>query len=1132
MDKTLKLYFFDGQDNVAFPRDMRQAELYDFSVSIARMGNAPTISAKLDYQTCLDEEWNRWCAFDDVFVTFRGEKYFLKNTPSSEKSNDKAFYTHNLQFVCERAVLESVYVIDDNENQTDNKLFSNNTEFTFFGDIAAFAERINQSMYFSGIGDSCMYDTTQTPPVIVPIGDREIVGDGYYIVVDEGVTSDEKLVTFSNSMVSDALSQIFSVFGIPYYFKGREIHVGEFEAIAEQTPTYAVDGVLGAKIEDGELVPYEYGQGNSILNVSRNNGTKEVFNRCSGTGSSDNIPYYYPNPTPSGTIHHSVTAQQGSTLTDQSVTITDALKFSNLGESDALEYVYRNQSSTDHITARQITIDGVRYDAPYYINFPIDDFGAGGTEYYGVRLQVRVQFEIKRPYTIIGLNFGTQFPNGTDWQVELPNGMTWRGTGTFCRLLSPMLVDENGDFVIGTYSILLTLDIEPATPQTPSGYVSLAGLIEDINAGDGTQGDPFLWFGNMSGTGKYWMLQSSGAHVNIGDYGVEIASGVTLANGDIISKVIDKFVKPQDKLMPSCYRLSDGNKKFYPAKNYPIPVTQGIVADSDIGEEIVSGYVENENYIGGDSQYYHFRNVMRKMRQKEHIEDFPDIKPTIKEMTNAASHRIDMFAAVSFDTNDDNSGYYDENNNFVYNHPYFFVKLRRFSGTNGFNLFDHSIDESEMTISMTSGDCAPCEFTIKVNDDQKNTVQVDDNGNLRRYDNGDVICGRAGQDSQSPQERQNDTMNYEVWIALEKDIETYGEIMPFYDGNVSIRPKACTGNHQDDGDTFVILHIDLPQAYVTAAEERLTKAVVEWMDKNNSEKFNVSMKFSRVFLGYNQGLEPLLSENIKVMARYNGVTKEYFVSNFSYKMQSSSALPEIELSGLVETTEELKSVASTGVFMQKIGEHISDNFESLMMGVNKPFYKIIKQNNTSVNNYIKGEMPSDYAISKDPLDNGSIVVGAGGRYVKKMIGGQEGQVLTMENGIPSWGDAFAGLESHEHELQSDEQCDGTLMDIGIVHTFQQVGTYAAFLDLQLQNTGKAKATAFVVISDKGGMLKSAAVDVGNLSHVSLSVMVSVESAEKMFVSVKAPKDVYVRALVSDSQDMYPYTTSLKIIKIS
>ena len=129
-------------------------------------------------------------------------------------------------------------------------------------------------------------------------------------------------------------------------------------------------------------------------------------------------------------------------------------------------------------------------------------------------------------------------------------------------------------------------------------------------------------------------------------------------------------------------------------------------------------------------------------------------------MTNAEGLRIDMFTEFAYDEND-NDEFDSEKNEYV--HPYFFGKLRKFNGEYGFNLFDHASESGNMEFSFTSGMCGSCTFEVGAGDEtQKNLVQVDDSGNLLRDENGNVICGRDGLQKETPQDRQNDTVNYEV----------------------------------------------------------------------------------------------------------------------------------------------------------------------------------------------------------------------------------------------------------------------------------------------------------------------------------------------------------------------------------
>ena len=159
-----------------------------------------------------------------------------------------------------------------------------------------------------------------------------------------------------------------------------------------------------------------------------------------------------------------------------------------------------------------------------------------------------------------------------------------------------------------------------------------------------------------------------------------------------------------------------------------------------------------------------------------------------------------MFEAFAYDRDDNDETYEDEEGNVYFKHPYFFAKLKPL----GFNLFDHAIEQQPMTISFTSGNCGACNFEIAVDEEtQKNTVQVDENGDLVYDENGMVLCGTegSGQGVVQFQDIQQDTTNNSVWIALRKEEDTYGILMPKAPTNAqrrnrtrryeAIRPQYC-----------------------------------------------------------------------------------------------------------------------------------------------------------------------------------------------------------------------------------------------------------------------------------------------------------------------------------------------------
>lgn len=358
-------------------------------------------------------------------------------------------------------------------------------------------------------------------------------------------------------------------------------------------------------------------------------------------------------------------------------------------------------------------------------------------------------------------------------------------------------------------------------------------------------------------------------------------SGVKFTNTDLVpdeSKIIfgktTGWINPKPYLMPSVYRGTFGNNCWYNA--------------------------QNDTYKDENGNYITFKNEYNPLNPKEYVaEPKEHIKPTIVGITNSTGQRIDMFTEVAFDTNDNNTEWETDGDgeSQELKHSFFFVKLRKFDGVNGFNLFEQALETGEMTISMTSGHCGGCNFTIMVNDDGENTVQVDENGNLVRDDDGNVKFG-------SPQDVQQDTSTNEVWICLRKEEDSYGIIMP--DSVNGLVPMAAQ-------DMFVITNILLPDKYITDAEQKLERELIKELFSNNEDKFNFGIDFSRIYFEENNEIASLLNENSKLTIRYNGIEHPLYVSSYSYKMESSKPLPHIT----VEVSENLT--------MKKNAIQISEN---------------------------------------------------------------------------------------------------------------------------------------------------------------------------------------------------------------
>lgn len=373
-------------------------------------------------------------------------------------------------------------------------------------------------------------------------------------------------------------------------------------------------------------------------------------------------------------------------------------------------------------------------------------------------------------------------------------------------------------------------------------------------------------------------------------------------------------------------------------------------------DKVLDVYIDEET-----GEFYEFANPYVDGYPKEVAVEFAEIKPTIVGMKNDAGFPIDIFSEFAYDE-DDNDETEEIEGTLYYKHPMFFGKLRKFDGPNGFNLFDSAIENGEMEISLTSGYCGGCKFTIQVSDDDlnQNLVQVyeaneyDENGNLthakgtlKRDENGNVICGRGPyQPSVSGQACQQDTRNNEVWVALKKDIDTFGVLMPVASqknesGVVThqgIKPLAYSEDADGTkrGDTFVILNILLPKGYITAAEEKLSKEIIKYLKENNEEKFTFSIKLSRIFLAENPSIVQQLNENSLINVIYNNNTYPLYVSSYSYKVSHSETLPEISVELSDEITVSEDRLTST---ITEIKGDIKNAFTNIdIIGLASPYF--------------------------------------------------------------------------------------------------------------------------------------------------------------------------------------------------
>ncbi len=812
MVEKLLIYTDDEELGViSFPKDGTQAALSSYTFTEGRMGSV-NISSSLMYPKCLDDEWTQ-----REFVEFRGERYWILDTPTSSKSNTDLRYKHELVFKSDRTKLDNTYffdVVSPDAGDVD-QFVSNSTKFTFFGDIAEFATRLNYSLQYSGVG--------------------------YSVVIDEGVSSEAKLMSFEDKYFSEVLQEVFNVYELPYYFVGKVIHIGFTNNAITHT--------------------FKYGYDRELLTITKTNANYKIVNRCTGIGSTENIPYYYPNDTRKTEV--GVEADPNNVSIKQAdITIVNEDKFKQeVSINEYLEYkqINGNEKSTTYLD-----------DKHSYLYLDLPYIQTGQPQSWGRRIYLAEYGKDSSKNLSNSLYIVFEAYQSGEYTISLRT--------TAVSTTSP----AGGDFDIARS--VYYKEYGEATDWIPAELISSGDIYRNYKLGNLIAGKKYdvqyrtdvtfniesnkwtLYLTNYECYVRYTSQQwtKNDLSIPLSRIGISITKQPTVGDKFKQIKIEKDYMITSPNLLPSIYRETFGAERFYDAKN--------------------------QTYINPDTgSYYDFENPYTEGNPKEMIVSFDYIKPTIKGIENAAGYKIGEILDVAFD--DDDNDEIDPNTN-EYEHKYFYIKLRKFDGDYGFNLFDQAIVGSDMTISMTSGNCAACNFVISVLEVEdkdnnitifKNPVQVDSSGN--------IVTGSEDDkwDEANIQPQQQDTTTNEVWIRVSKDDDTFGVVMP--SNNRNYKPKS--------GDSFVLLHIDLPKQYILNAENELKEAIIKYMAANNSEKFNFSINFKRIFFAEYPEMLSQIDANARLQIAYNknddGTDKLYelYVSQYTYKVNETDPLPEI-----------------------------------------------------------------------------------------------------------------------------------------------------------------------------------------------------------------------------------------------
>lgn len=851
-----------------FPSEANPAIVSSYTYDAKRMGGAPTLTATIYSSEPL--QWKK-----EEFVEYNGDRFFASYTPNSTKDNSSRMWKSEITFTSRRELLDNTLlfdvVVDDVDTQNKDRYRSNQTKFTFGGTIHEFVARVNSSMAYCGL-----YRPTDEYK-------------GYYVVVDEGYGTDEvKEVSFEDQYLTDVLQLINTTFELDYYWDGNVCHVGKVQHDLTDTPI-------------------KYGSSDALISVSKENANYKIVDMITGYGSSDNLPYYYPNDDEFGEavfnteniIKDKVSVELSKFLKDSRYNDTLVLYKSkeeksytgSINVSPPAFYIHsftypENLSQADSQSNPTVMCD-------FTINIPISAIKGQEIDLTNLNFSFELFNYIQRPDFITNVSNATKsifvWKKGEEQTETISKDVSFGSISTYT-------FKENGDFTLQivasfTYNSKVFNSDGIKTFYGASVWnVAFSGSVEfsyeSKSEYEWKNGDKYIPYSdagiNVSGIGEANCIEYDYQFVKDGDrYGFNKVYTGTEDNAVKVMVTDRVWIAPSSVLMPSIYRNTKGAERFYYALNntHKLPIGSG---------------------------YYEFVNLYKKGNPHQGTVTFDDIKPTINGIVNAEGQLFGEIADIAFDKED--SDVKDSDGKYIHN--YFYIKLHKFNGDFGFDLFAHALASEPAKINLIkSNGCPACSFVIgcywdSANNKCYNNVLTDGNGNLKSdsgkmNSKGDYILSDTYvKDNKSNQ----DSTKEELWICVQKDTSTLGIVMP----------NASAGFKPQKGDLFVITGIKPPKVLVTAAEKRLDDALIKHMSENNTDQFNYSIKFSRVFLQENPDFASKLNENAKLSIQIQGdsdndgnlISHEVFVSNYSVKVDNEElAEVEIELVNSLEVTK-------------------------------------------------------------------------------------------------------------------------------------------------------------------------------------------------------------------------------------
>mgnify|MGYP000302582956 FL=1 len=126
------------------------------------------------------------------------------------------------------------------------------------------------------------------------------------------------------------------------------------------------------------------------------------------------------------------------------------------------------------------------------------------------------------------------------------------------------------------------------------------------------------------------------------------------------------------------------------------------------------------------------------------------------------------------------------------------------------------------------------------------------------------------------------------------------------------------------GDKFVILHIEMPQAYIDKAQERLDVAMKRYMLENNMPLYDYPLSFDEHFLETNQAILAQIKPNtiVRFLYKDNEDAMELSVKEMSIQY-GTNPLPTYNITLTDEVSIVLNQIGQIADGLSKLGSQVA-----------------------------------------------------------------------------------------------------------------------------------------------------------------------------------------------------------------